>query len=170
VRHGAARAFGPGTLDADAYQDIGTGEAADHEDRRVRIAAKICFREGSTPKKAAAPPSMTVSPSTRTLNSPYWPRTMSTSVCSSRRSCAATRTACNPDTQYAQYRTAIRGMSTSVSSTAYCSLCHDANRSAVPGMIRSPINHEQSPNVYRGFVRRGYRKALRFATRQRRKN
>ena len=52
-------------------------KAVVHEDRRVRITAKIFFREGSTPRKAAAPPSMTVSPSTRTLNSPYGPRTIS---------------------------------------------------------------------------------------------
>src|ERR1051326_1853366 len=77
-------------------------EAAALTDIRSRTAARIFRREGNTPRNAAAPASTTNAPSTRTLNSPYCPLTISTSAWSSRRSCAATRTACNPVTQYAQ--------------------------------------------------------------------
>lgn len=41
-----------------------------YEHVRARTASSIFDPEGSTPRNAAAPPSMTVSPSTRTLNSP----------------------------------------------------------------------------------------------------
>lgn len=73
-----------------------------HPDSLARTASSTFRPEGSTPRAARAPPSTTISPSTSTLNSPYLPRTISTSVRNSRRSRAATRTACSPDTQYAQ--------------------------------------------------------------------
>jgi hypothetical protein len=41
-----------------------------HEDSLACTAVKIFRREGSTPRKPAEPPSMTIAPSTRILNSP----------------------------------------------------------------------------------------------------
>jgi hypothetical protein len=73
-----------------------------HPASRSRTARMILRADGSTPSAASAPPSITGAPSTNTLNSPYPPRTISTSVRSSRRSRAATRTACKPETQYEQ--------------------------------------------------------------------
>jgi hypothetical protein len=73
-----------------------------YRESRSRTTSTIFRPEGSTPNAARVPPSTTVSPSTSTLSSPYLPRTMSTSVCSSRRSRAATRAACRPEIQYTQ--------------------------------------------------------------------
>ena len=73
--------------------------ANDHAAKRARTTSTIFRPDGRTPSAASAPPSITVSPSTRTLNSPYRPRTISTSTFSSLRIRAATRTACNPETQ-----------------------------------------------------------------------
>ena len=68
-------------------------------DSRRRTVSRTLRVDGSTPNIAQAPPSITVSPSTSTLNSAYRPRTISTSVLSSRRIRAATRTACSPEIQ-----------------------------------------------------------------------
>ncbi len=73
-----------------------------HSETLARTASSTLCPDGRTPKAAQAPPSITVLPSTNTLNSPYFPFSISTSVCSSRRIRAATRTACRPETQYAQ--------------------------------------------------------------------
>ena len=73
-----------------------------HSETLARTASSTLCPDGRTPKAAKAPPSITVLPSTNTLNSPYFPFSISTSVCSSRRIRAATRTACRPETQYAQ--------------------------------------------------------------------
>ena len=73
-----------------------------HCARRARTASTTFRPEGRTPRAAKTPPSITVSPSTRTLNSPIPPRTISTSVSSSRRRRAATRTAYGPEIQVGQ--------------------------------------------------------------------
>ena len=90
-----------------------------------RTASTTVRPDGSTPKAAHAPPSTTVSPSMSTLNWPYGPPTSSTSALSSRRSRAATRTACSLVTQYAHERTWIRAMRpSSVKRSRLCSLCY----------------------------------------------
>jgi hypothetical protein len=71
----------------------------------ARTASTTFGADGNMPRAAQAPPSTTVSPSITTLNCPYGPPTSSTSALSSRRNRAATRTACNLVTQYAQERT-----------------------------------------------------------------
>jgi predicted KAP-like P-loop ATPase len=67
-----------------------------------RTSSRISRVAGKMPRNASEPPSTTILSSTRTLNSPYRPWTMSTSAPSSRRIWAATRTAWIPETQYEQ--------------------------------------------------------------------
>lgn len=65
-------------------------------DSFTRTASTTFRPDGRMPSAAQPPASTAVCPSTNTLNWPYGPRTNSTSVFSSRRSRAVTRTACSP--------------------------------------------------------------------------